>query len=183
MATVFRNMGLEEEGVDVNIQENKDAGRYAICNDFACITRNLSIGRVPKTLVAIAKTFGDLIWYYCLGWLIRYGYRPWNALGASLILVGFGTVVFWRGFSSKIIMPTDEKAYEAHKNGHLSESYPRFNPLIYSLETFVPLVKLGIAQCWIPNPGFLRCYFCFHILFGWILTSLWIAAFAGLLKR
>jgi hypothetical protein len=176
-------MGLEEEGVDVNIAQNEDAGRYAICNDFARIHYDLRHWQVSKTLMAMPQTLGDLFWYHGLGLLIRYGYRPWNALVASLIVVGIGTVLFWRGFSSKIIMPTDEKAYEAHKNGHLSESYPRFNPFIYSLETFVPLVKLGIAQCWIPNPGLLRGYLWFHILWGWILTSLWVAAFAGLLKR
>jgi hypothetical protein len=194
LAAALRNMGRQEEGVKVMIAKNEDHGRRA-------------------------DNFWDWCWYNGLGRLIGYGYRPWNALGVSLIVVGIGTLLFWRGFRYKILVPTDEKAYEAHKNGQLSESYPRFNPFIYSLETFVPLVKLGVDQYWIPNPnlgadvlgllrkfamrlpfgkcyaehsqeqfalikagGLLRCYLWFHILLGWILTTLWVGGLTGLLK-
>jgi hypothetical protein len=81
----------------------------------------------------------------------------------------------------------------------LNETYPKFNACIYSLETFVPLVKLGVGDYWIPNAhggatlrvgkngllkfgSLLRCYFWFHIIAGWVLTTLWVGGFTGLIK-
>jgi hypothetical protein len=81
----------------------------------------------------------------------------------------------------------------------LRETYPKFNAFIYSLETFVPLVKLEVGQYWIPNAnrgvefhigkvvhfttgGLLRAYFWLHILLGWIFTTIWVGGFTGLLK-
>jgi hypothetical protein len=75
-----------------------------------------------------------------------------------------------------------------------------FSPFIYSLETFVPLVKLGVAEYWrieantlrhchvgfitIRHPGMLVLwYYRIHIIAGWIFTSLWVAAFTGILKH
>jgi hypothetical protein len=42
--------------------------------------------------------------------------------------------------------PTKNDDYERDK-----ELYPKFNAFIYSLETFVPLVKLGLDEYWMPN--------------------------------
>src|SRR4029077_7165778 len=33
----------------------------------------------------------------------------------------------------------------------VSEDYPKFNAFVYSAETFVPLLKLGIGERWTPN--------------------------------
>jgi hypothetical protein len=83
----------------------------------------------------------------------------------------------------------------------LPDGYPRFHPFLYSLDTFLPLVNLEQGNYWMPNSdagrdvsfwdphiltvtGFrLRVYLTFHILMGWFLTSMAIAAFAGRLKR
>ncbi len=35
-------------------------------------------------------------------------------------------------------------------------NYPRFHPFVYSLENCVPLVKLGQAEFWAPDPGVLQ---------------------------
>jgi hypothetical protein len=205
LAVVLRNMGLQEESVKVMIAKNEDHGRYA-------------------------KGW-DWWWYNVFGKVIGYGYRPWDALWPSLFFVGIGTVLFWRGFRSKILMPKDEKTYEAYKKDQPTESYPSFNCFIYSLETFVPLVKLGINEYWVPNSnlgddviflvrefalrfafgayatkpvrdefaplkasgqlatrnpfkvgGLLRWYLWFHILVGWILTTLLLGGLTGLLK-
>jgi hypothetical protein len=75
-----------------------------------------------------------------------------------------------------------------------------FSSFIYSLETFVPLVKLGVAENWhidanvvrpaqlgkvtIRSSGLLVLwYYWTHIVAGWVFTSLWVAAFAGILKH
>ena len=81
----------------------------------------------------------------------------------------------------------------------IKQTYPKFNALVYSLETFVPLLKLDIEKYWIPDanrgrrfgllvselviPGTLfRCYLCLHIIAGWILTTLWVGGVTGLIK-
>ena len=72
-----------------------------------------------------------------------------------------------------------------------------------TLETFVPLLKLGMSEYWTPNAkrgapldlgalnkhGFrtnwgsaIRDYMWLHIILGWVLTTLWIGALAGLVK-
>jgi len=75
-----------------------------------------------------------------------------------------------------------------------------FSAFIYSLETFVPLVKLGVAEYWkidanVSRPVrlgkvtvfdrgvFVLRYYRIHIIAGWVFTSLWVAAFTGILKH
>lgn len=87
------------------------------------------------------------------------------------------------------------------------DTHPKFSSLdknfsliIYLLETFVPLVKLGVAEyCFINanvvkpiqlgkvalhRPGTLVLwYYRTDIISGWVFTSLWVAAFAGILRH
>ena len=174
MAKVFRDMGLQEEAVNVMIAKNRDAGPRDPSNWF---------------------------WYYVFGRFISYGYNPWPALLVSVFIVTLGTFLFKLGHENGIIVPTSDNAYRLGARGRqrLKETYPKFNALIYSMETFVPLVKLAVEQYWIPSAdrggtiragnqaftwgGLLRCYLWFHIIAGWILTTLWVGGFTGLLKR
>ena len=73
-----------------------------------------------------------------------------------------------------------------------------FNPLVYSLESFIPLIKFDQSASWTPNANssteisrfhlqaptgrFLRYYLYFHIAAGWLFTSLWVGAVTGLVK-
>jgi len=181
-ATVLRTMGLQEEAVKVMIGKNEDHGRHP-------------------------HGFKEVIWYNILGPLIGFGYRPWNAFYASLVIILIGYVLFRAGREGGILTPTKSDAYD--QKGHLSELYPKFNAFIYSLETFVPLLKLWMSDYWAPNanyanlfglcvirvPGLrefrrplringpcLRVYLWCHIIVGWILTTLWVAGLTGLLK-
>ena len=130
-------------------------------------------------------------------------------------MVGYG--LFKLGKHFQIVTPTKYDDYQRDK-----ELYPKFNALIYSLETFVPLLKLGVGEYWMPNanrgpelqplckkkagkatnsepiskraaldPGktptlrvgsLLRGYYWFHIIAGWVLTTLWVGGLTGLIK-
>jgi hypothetical protein len=91
------------------------------------------------------------------------------------------------------------------KNGRpqISKDYPKFNAFVYSVETFVPLLKLGVGEYWAPNAnlgaplnsgmilkmGFprnygsmLRYYMWIHIILGGVLGTLWIGGLTKLLK-
>ncbi len=89
-----------------------------------------------------------------------------------------------------------------NNNKKIDIDYPEFNSFWYSLDTFVPIVDLHQQTYWLPNPKKsgkiplilfkvkigevsgprLRLYLWVHIIFGWILTSLWVAGFSGLVR-
>jgi hypothetical protein len=193
MAKVLRSMGREEEASEAMVDKNWDYGCH------------------------IGFRLSDALWYHILGPLIGYGYYPWNAFYWSLFLIVLGWVLFNAGYWSGLVTPTGKDAYKAkdtENEDHLSEQdlskfYPRFSALVYSLETFVPLLKLWMSDYWTPNaterakrlkivvgsikwqictfklpingPG-LRVYLWVHVAAGWVLTTLWVGGLTGLLK-
>lgn len=186
LAAVLRKMGHERDARHVMIEKNLDRARS---------TRVFRQG---------------WWWYNCFGRLIGYGYEPWRAFAGSVALVLFGTFLFQVGAEHGLMSPAKESAY-VKKNGaliivdtqvneerKLSEEYPPFNEFVYSLESFTPLLKLDQSANWTPNSnrdafqigpytfplsgGFLRYYLYFHIVMGWLLTSLWVGAVTGLVK-
>lgn len=174
LAAVLRKMGLEEEARKVMIAKNQEHAQY--------------VQGQPEWL-----------WYGLFGHLIGYGYTPWRAFFISLIVILIGWAAFRRGYCRGLITPTGGTEYMV-ENGEaqpVSKDYPKFNALVYSLETFVPIVKLGIAEHWEPNGnrdayfverswlmtgGCLRSYLWFHIIAGWVLTTLWVGGITGLVK-
>src|SRR5262249_15881940 len=146
-------------------------------------------------------------WYNVFGRLIGYGYAPWRAFVMSIAMILIGTFVFRLGFSHDLFAPTRENAYMKDPFGQLifddtqrpelSENYPTFNAFVYSVESFIPLIKLDQKANWTPNDharpeisniylrmpftgSFLRYYLYCHIAAGWLLTSLWVGAVTGL---
>ncbi|QUY42132.1 hypothetical protein [Acaryochloris marina] len=157
------------------------------------------------------RAYGDLsywarVWNFILGHTIAHGYRPNRVLVFALKFVFIGTIVFSLGSpdwgASKIMSPAQVRPFESINSlaVEVSRNYPVFNPLIYSLDTFVPIIDLHQQKYWLPNsnkeaelppnsfmrrlPGSLvRWYLWIHITVGWIVTSLWVAGFTGLVRR
>jgi len=69
-----------------------------------------------------------------------------------------------------------------HPTLHLRKVSLIMGALSYSIETFVPLVEIGMEKRWTVQGGWYRSYFHFHRLLGWFLTTLWIGALTGLVK-
>jgi hypothetical protein len=155
-------------------------------------------GRRPSDWISFVF---DWCWYNGLGRIIDYGYHPWNAFVISLLVIVMGWSAFSVGYYSKpkLITPTGDKAYVVEKDGtrrfkkdgktpQVSPDYPKFNAFIYSLETFLPLVKFGISERWAPNANLgiagsvLRYYLWIHITAGWVLTTLWVGGLTRLIK-
>ena len=183
LASVLRNMGHEREARRVMIQKNQDHANFT-------------------------KRFSQEWWWYnVFGWLIGYGYAPSRAFFISLGMILLGWGLFRLGFIKNLILPADENGYEKDESGKfvrkdgertISDDYPKFNALIFSLESFTPLLKLDQSSNWAPNAkcgaalhfwrvhlttgSLLRVYLWFHILAGWVLTSLWVGALTGLVK-
>ena len=193
--SVLRKMGFQEDATKVMITKNQEAGDFTLADASDATGRDLSKRRYLKVLADFFTGIWYFFWYKAFGNFIGYGYTPWHALYASLVIVVIGYFVFKAGYATHIIIPKDDGA----SRRQLEETYPKFNACIYSLETFVPLVKLGVGDYWIPNAhggaairvgkkgllkfgSLLRCYFWFHIIAGWVLTTLWVGSFTGLIK-
>ena len=147
--------------------------------------------------------FWERCWRGILWLAIGYGYDMWRALWFIGGFVAVGTFLFFWGYRSEAITQTDAEK---------PENFRPFNPFVYSLETFLPLVDLGQAKHWAPDPGLrkprphvplapfkplskyqhqfglafgkhLRWYLWFHILAGWFFTSMLIAGITGLVQK
>lgn len=70
-----------------------------------------------------------------------------------------------------------------------AQAFPAFNPLIYSIDTLIPLVDLELQDHWLPaeEAGWLgrgaRVYLWLHIGLGWALSLLAVAGFTGLVRN
>jgi uncharacterized protein YjbI with pentapeptide repeats len=101
--------------------------------------------------------------------LVGYGRHPWQAGVPCVILVALGYVLF------------SPKKMEPQK----PEDAPRvYNRFWYSLSLFLPFVDLQADKVWKPKADqtFLRNYMRVHILAGWILIPIVLAALTGLIK-
>jgi sRNA-binding regulator protein Hfq len=146
-------------------------------------------------------------WQRCWGLIlwatIRYGYEPFWAVFYIVLLVILGGLLFSWGHEAGVVAQTDQDK---------PDRYRPFNSLIYSLETFLPIVDLGQAKHWAPSPNVcqsrpwvtlfpfkplsryrrqfgpafgkhLRWYLWGHILMGWFFTLMLVAAFSGLVQK
>jgi hypothetical protein len=116
-------------------------------------------------------------WSVLLKWTIGYGYRSHRAFIWALAFVLVGSVVFYEANQNHLIIPAKADS-----------SITRFNPFAYSLDTFLPIINLRQRESWIPNGqdsnGFMvQVYLWIHIIVGWILTTLGVAGFTGLVKK
>jgi hypothetical protein len=111
---------------------------------------------VLQTAAKLQARHGHRYWQlHPDNWLaasIGYGYRPIWAVGYISIMTAIGWIIYRRGYLAGTIVPTDKDAYSHVKSKHcLPPYYPRFVPLIFSLENSLPLVKLGQADKWQPE--------------------------------
>jgi hypothetical protein len=175
LAGVLRKMGLDEDARAVMIAKNQEHALYVHWRP-------------------------EWLWYGFFGQVIGYGYSPWRAFFISLAVIVIGWWLFRRCYRRGLVTPTGDVEYTVTNDGAhpTSTDYPKFNAFFYSLETFVPLVKLGLADHWTPNANrgksvrlgivslrtgsLLRGYVWVHTIFGWILTTLWVGGITGLVK-
>lgn len=71
-----------------------------------------------------------------------------------------------------------------------ASGYPAFNAWVYSADTLLPIVQLGMQQFWIPDSGatsplgrLARWFLWVQIVAGWALSLLAVAGFSGLIKQ
>jgi hypothetical protein len=117
-------------------------------------------------------------WYerigsYLLKVLVGYGRRPWRTLLLSLIFIAVGTIIFWRERDMETQRTEEQNRYQKH-----------YSPFWYSLATFLPFVQLEDAQIWRPSvtTRFARTYLRIHVILGYLLVPIGLAAWTGIIK-
>lgn len=83
---------------------------------------------------------------------VGYGIYPERAIWWLAGLTILGWVVHRRAQIAALMAPTEKEAYAQFRDGKIPPNYPPFNPLIYSLENCLPLVKFGQDDKWQPDP-------------------------------
>ena len=121
---------------------------------------------------------------------IGYGYPPWLSFVYILGFVLLGWGVFSRAQKEDIMQSTKEETLSPRADA-------RFDPFIYSLDVFLPIVDLHQESYWHPDvtaPAgkdylgrplgyWFRFYFWFHIAMGWIFSTLAVVAFTGVVRK
>lgn len=171
LAAVLRSTGQDVDAKDVLYFKEIDRSRHS----------ELSWSQVP--------------WYRIFGPLIGYGYKPWRAFWVSVAIVVLGAVLFGIGGHYGLMAPCKATDYMGDDSGQLPADYPHLSAFMYSLDTFTPLIDLDQANYWLPAAnrgpacdlgplhitagGLLRMYMWFHIMAGWVLSTLLFVGLTG----
>lgn len=126
-------------------------------------------------------------WYCLYGTLVGYGYSPLRVFNFGILIILVGCIMFFRTRHAFVPMPKDAGRLSGGSFVPVA-NYPRFNPFLYSFETFAPLIRLYQAEFWFPNTGtpagsVARWYLRFHIAAGWVITTIFVAGVVGLIHR
>ena len=156
--------------------------------------------------------WGRKIWDALAG----YGYRPWlHTFVISLVIIVFGSALFCWGEHAGRIVPYQPAALVSGKYqyGRIPaetpdetvarkfSGYPEFNPILFSVDIFVPLLNLHQEPFWYPAPDggrqhwwgsaedgefswwfLLEWWYWFQIMAGGVLTSFFLLSIARLLR-
>lgn len=186
MVKVLRQMGHEQDAKRVAIAKQNDLRKF---------------GQLSRR----QKLFNWLSWV-----LIAHGYRPFQALGWMALFVILGAILFDAAFEGGEMRPSKERIYmsscyfeqdehctkvgwtvalpqlETEKR-YLPRDYPKFNPFLYSLDVFLPIVDLHQEAHWYPNSRYQSSFYWwfmwFQILVGWALTTIFVVGITGIVRK
>ena len=136
-------------------------------------------------------SFTQRLYKYAVG----HGYARWRAIGwmAAFILLGF--VMFSESSHPPVdgrMQPVQALALKEWSGGQAStlvDSLPKYNALIYSADTLIPLVSFHQQDHWMPSGNgrwgwFIKnMYLPFHITMGWVIATLFVASFTRLMRQ
>jgi hypothetical protein len=139
LAKVLREMGDDEGAKRVSFELEKRA-RAA---DKRRLVRSPVRWLVRSTSDAISDA------------TVGYGVYPGRAIWGLCALTAVGWIVHRRAGRVGAMAPAEKEAYAEFHNtkSQTPVRYQPFNPLIYSIENCIPLVKLGQDERWQPDPN------------------------------
>ena len=109
-------------------------------------------------------------WSLFLDWFVGYGRSPERALLWSILIVSIGMLVF------------RPHRMEPRTTNLKTDLY---SPFWYTVDLFLPLIKLQDAELWKPrdNFWFARFWSRLHTMLGWALIPIAVAAWTGMLEK
>jgi hypothetical protein len=127
-------------------------------------------------------------WNRFLGVTMGHGYQVWRVLLLALFFNVVGIGVFEWSFQSQVMVPIKDRPTDYVRGSRCPSNIPCFEPVVYSVDVFLPIVDLRQEIYWLPLAVgplgiFFRIYYWIHILLGWILTTLGVAGLTGLIKK
>jgi hypothetical protein len=134
------------------------------------------------------RSLGYRMWRRPLGWLVGYGYRRHRAallLLATIVLAG---LAFLRADSEGATTPDEPVVDENGTPLPCGAAYPCFNSWVYGADVVLPIIDVGQDSAWRPvatgDQGqlWVRARWAF-IAVGWVLASVFVAAFTSLVQR
>lgn len=113
------------------------------------------------------------IWMWVQYVTTGYGKFLVRALLWALLFILVGCVFFWK-----------ESGMETQDANDAAKYKGRYHPIWYSLATFLPIVSLPDASIWEPRQDrkLARFYLRLHIIFGYLLIPIGLAAWTGIIK-
>jgi hypothetical protein len=127
---------------------------------------------------------------------IGYGHQPLRAIIWSMLVVAIGTVMIAAGKRAGVMRLT----WPETTPPPTSDPTEELNPVLYSLDVFLPFVNLHQEHYWWPaksvsgecvvlgwpvrvRGSFLRSYLWGQIIVGWLLSAIFLAAITGLIRN
>lgn len=145
------------------------------------------------------------IWSCLKRLVIGYGYDPKRPLYWSLALILVGSVLASLGWQQGVITPASDQILTSGDwlaamaldpvsptrhwiSSASAQHYEEFSPFLFALDTYLPVMDLGQEKAWavttVTTPGTIgRALWVGLQAAGWIVTSLGIAAVAGLVQK
>jgi len=168
LATVLHNHGFYEEAKNILIDKNDDWLKS------------------ERSRLSWYKIFFHLF----LRGTIGYGYRPWRPHWFGIPIVIIGYFLYLIGYILGIMKPTKRFSQEGPQEDPQGNNYPKFSPLIYSMDMFTPLIDLRQADYWLPKYSanypkfswFLHLYIWIQIITGWVFMTLLLTALSRIIK-
>lgn len=168
LAKVFRQIGHEKDARTVLIEKQNDLRKYGFLSNRA------------------------RLWNWFLGVTIGHGYQPGKVILKFILpILTLGAIIFCWAETLNVMQPSKERVYmdSGYVKIHaLPPEYPRFSPIAYSVDVFVPFANLHQEDYWLPSVtkpygNWFRLYLWLHISLGWIFSTLAVASLTGLIRK
>jgi len=122
-------------------------------------------------------------WRHC-------SYGTWSLSMFEDLLVGYGkslqNLLYWSlgFFILGVFVFRSEKGMRTKGWNEKSQYAGKYNPFWYSLDLFLPIIKLGEADVWTPrdNRRWANLYKKIHIIIGSLFVPIGLAALTGIIK-
>lgn len=204
LAAVLKRSGYGEESKEVLIEKNRAQRRLPVRWPWA---KWLDRRCPPRDGYRQSQSIVTWFLRVLFGALVCYGYKPSKAafIGLFFIVIGWG--LFYLGFSHNVMASTKDKdkdyIYQTAQVSTLSDDRVLkgvsddllIYSLVYSADTFLPVVDLQAADYWLPTDhspraecsgwrvGLLCLYRWWLIVIGWVISVFYVAALSGIVRR